>query len=87
MGMSEVPELRALCLKRTSQGWSNFIDYRFRSTDSGESWRPVGGELSGFSTVAVSPSDPRIVYAGVLEGDTATVYRSEDGGESWEARN
>ncbi len=30
MGMSDVPELRALCLKQTSQGWSNFIDYRFR---------------------------------------------------------
>jgi photosystem II stability/assembly factor-like uncharacterized protein len=58
-----------------------------RSTDSGESWRPVGGELPGVSAVAVSPSDPQIVYAGVLEGDTATVYRSEDGGETWEARN
>jgi photosystem II stability/assembly factor-like uncharacterized protein len=58
-----------------------------RSTDSGESWRPVGGELPGVSAVAIAPSDPQIVYAGVLEGDTATVYRSDDGGESWEARN
>jgi photosystem II stability/assembly factor-like uncharacterized protein len=58
-----------------------------RSTDSGETWRPVGEDLPGVSTVAVSPSDPRIVYAGVLEWDTATVYRSEDGGESWEVRN
>jgi photosystem II stability/assembly factor-like uncharacterized protein len=58
-----------------------------RSTDGGESWRPVGGELPGVSTVAVAPSDPRIVYAGVLEGDTATVYRSEDGGQTWRARN
>jgi photosystem II stability/assembly factor-like uncharacterized protein len=57
------------------------------STDSGESWRPVGGELPGVSAVAVAPIDPRIIYAGMLEGDTATVYRSEDGGESWEARN
>lgn len=58
-----------------------------RSNDSGESWRRVGGELPGVSAVVVAPSDPRIVYAGVLEGDTATVYRSEDGGESWEAQN
>jgi hypothetical protein len=29
--MSDVAELRALCLKtETSQGCSNFIDYRFR---------------------------------------------------------
>ncbi len=58
-----------------------------KSTDGGESWRPVGEELPGVSAVAVSPSDPRIVYAGVLEGDTATVYRSNDGGETWRAQN
>jgi photosystem II stability/assembly factor-like uncharacterized protein len=58
-----------------------------KSTNGGENWRPVGGELPGVSAVAVSPSDPRIVYAGVLEGDTASIYRSEDGGESWEAQN
>jgi photosystem II stability/assembly factor-like uncharacterized protein len=58
-----------------------------RSTDSGESWRPVGGELPGVSAVAVASNNPDIVYAGVLEGDTATVYRSEDGGENWEAQN
>ncbi len=58
-----------------------------KSTDGGESWRPTGEELPGVSAVAVAPNDPRIVYAGVLEGDTATVHRSEDGGESWEAQN
>jgi photosystem II stability/assembly factor-like uncharacterized protein len=58
-----------------------------KSTDGGESWRPVGEEFPGVSAVAVATSEPRVVYAGVLEGDTATVYRSEDGGESWRARN
>ena len=58
-----------------------------KSTDNGESWRPVGEEFPGVSAVAAAPNNLRIVYAGVLEGDTATVYRSEDGGESWEARN
>ena len=58
-----------------------------KSIDGGEGWRPVGEELPGVSTVAVAPSDPQIIYAGVLEGDTASVYRSDDGGESWEARN
>lgn len=58
-----------------------------KSTDGAKSWRPTGEELPGVSAVAVAPNDPRIVYAGVLEGDTASVYRSEDGGESWVARN
>jgi len=59
-----------------------------KSTDRGESWRQAGEGLPGaVSAVAVAPSDPRVVYAGVLEGETASVYRSEDAGESWEARN
>src|SRR5215211_689967 len=29
-GMSGTPKLIALCLKQTSEGWSNFIDYRSR---------------------------------------------------------
>jgi photosystem II stability/assembly factor-like uncharacterized protein len=60
----------------------------YKSTDGGKSWKADSEGIPGdVSAVAVSPSDPRIVYAGVLEGDTATVYRSGDGGESWRARN
>ena len=59
-----------------------------KSTDGGESWRPMDEGLpEGVSTVAVAPDDPRVVYAGVLDGTEARVYRSEDGGESWETRN
>jgi photosystem II stability/assembly factor-like uncharacterized protein len=60
----------------------------YKSTDGGESWQQVGDGLpEGVSVVEVAQSDPRVVYAGVLEGDTATVYRSEDRAESWEERN
>ena len=59
-----------------------------KSTDGGESWRPMDEGLpEGVSTVAVALQDPRVVYAGVLDGTEARVYRSENGGESWEAQN
>ncbi len=59
-----------------------------KSTDGGKNWQPTGDGLpSGISVVAVSPSDSRILYAGVLEGTKARVFRSEDGGESWRAQN
>jgi len=45
------------------------------------------GLPEGVSTVSVASNDGRVVYAGVLDGTEARVYRSEDGGESWEARN
>jgi len=78
-----------------SQDWQNPNTFYaagggapYKSTDGGESWQATSeGIPGGVSAVTVSPSDPRILYAGVLEGDTATVYRSDDGGESWEAQN
>ena len=60
-----------------------------KSTDGGEGWQPTEnkGLSEGVSVVAVSPSDPQVLYAGVLEGEAARVFRSEDGGESWQAQN
>lgn len=56
----------------------------YKSTDGGRSWKPTGEGLpAGVSTVAVAPNQPKVIYAGVLEGEEARVYRSEDGGESW----
>jgi photosystem II stability/assembly factor-like uncharacterized protein len=60
----------------------------YKSADGGESWQQVGDGLpERVSVVEVAQGNPRVVYAGALEGDTATVYRSDDGGKSWEARN
>jgi photosystem II stability/assembly factor-like uncharacterized protein len=60
----------------------------FKSDDGGETWRRIGDGLPGnTSVVAVSPSDPKIVYAGVLGSDGVGLFRSEDGGGSWRARN
>jgi photosystem II stability/assembly factor-like uncharacterized protein len=53
------------------------------SPDGGESWRRVGHGLWNESRVyglAAHPREPRIVFAGADDG----IYRSEDGGRSFE---
>ncbi len=62
----------------------------FRSTDSGESWTLMGLEASGrISRIRIHPTNPDVVYVaalGHLYGPQAErgVYRTTDGGESWE---
>ncbi len=60
-----------------------------KSTDGGKTWQPVGGEglPEGISVVAVAQSDPWVVYVGALSESGVILFRSDDGGESWEARN
>ena len=61
----------------------------YKSTDGGDSWRELGGGLPtgliGKIDLALSPSDPAVVYAlyEAPEGRDG-LYRSEDGGETWE---
>lgn len=62
----------------------------YRSKDGGESWvamkergLPGGDEKPvGKTAVAISGSDPNIVYA-LFEIDSPALYRSEDFGETW----
>jgi photosystem II stability/assembly factor-like uncharacterized protein len=70
----------------------------FKTTDGGRTWRKVlyVNEETGGRVVAVNPSDPSEVYAGlyrgfrkgwdIVSGGPATeggIYRSRDGGETW----
>jgi len=58
------------------------VDGVRRTTDSGDSWEPVGPSVDDRVTaLAVSPHDPDVVWAGT---EPSAVYRSTDGGESWE---
>lgn len=59
-----------------------------KSTDGGKTWQTASEGLPvGVSVVTVSPDEPQIVYAGTLDGEEALVFRSEDGGRSWQPRN
>ncbi len=58
-------------------------DGLFRSTDGGESWKPVGKGLRDMAVVVVNPKRPAEVYAATTDG---MIYRSADGGTTWERR-
>ena len=51
----------------------------FRTENGGVNWKK---KLSNdvFTTVTISPSDPKVVYA----GSSHAFYRSDDGGETWQ---
>jgi photosystem II stability/assembly factor-like uncharacterized protein len=55
-----------------------------KSTDGGETWtRLTDPKIArlGIVAIAVSPTDPQVVYAGGSAG--AGVFKSTDGGQSW----
>ena len=68
----------------------------YRSSDGGVSWTHLSpgfaGEI-GRVILAVAPSSPEVVYAGVVHGledtqwgDDMWIFRTADGGETWEQR-
>ncbi|MDB4884570.1 MAG: repeat-containing glycosyl hydrolase [Gemmatimonadetes bacterium] len=73
----------------------------WKTTNGGQSWRNIsdfrvkGGapEISSVGAIAVAPSDPNVLYVGTGESGLREdltygngVYRSTDGGETWEHR-
>ncbi len=65
----------------------------YKTTDGGIHWAPVADgqlKLGSVGAIAVSDSDPNIVYAGMGESDMRGnashgdgVYKSTDGGHTW----
>jgi hypothetical protein len=54
----------------------------FLTQDDGATWTPLSGARSWYA-LAMHPTDPRVILAGV-EGDALTcILRSDDGGSTW----
>lgn len=56
-------------------------DGLFKSTDAGETWKPVGKELKDLAAVAVDRRKTSEVYAATMEG---VIFKSMNGGVTWE---
>ena len=62
----------------------------YKSTDSGKTWMHIGLKAAGqIADIHVHPHNPDLVYAGVLgnifgPGEERGVFRSRDGGQTWE---
>lgn len=66
----------------------------YRTADGGRSWTALAAATHpglppppwGRVEVAIAPSDGKVVYA-LIEGRNSGLYRSSDGGATWEARD
>ncbi|HEX4595647.1 MAG TPA: glycoside hydrolase [Bryobacteraceae bacterium] len=67
--------------------WSGPNGGMFKSTDGGNTWRPLTNGLpqEGVTqaNIAIAPSRPSRIYSAVATGRTTGIYRSDDAGESW----
>ncbi|MEM1229119.1 MAG: glycosyl hydrolase [Pseudomonadota bacterium] len=70
----------------------------YKTTDGGESWRQVlsAGPWTGATDLLIDPDNPKRLYAALWQrhrtvaalmggGPESGIYRSDDGGESWNA--
>src|SRR5271157_1948460 len=77
----------------TGGGYNGHGSGLYKSTDGGDSWRPLTkglpGEAEGIGRIgpAVSPSDSDRMYAWVNARKGGGIYRSDDAGESWQQVN
>jgi photosystem II stability/assembly factor-like uncharacterized protein len=59
-------------------------DGLFKSTDAGETWKPLAKDLKNLASVTVNSKRPSEIYVATLDG---IMFKSADGGMKWERRN
>jgi len=76
--------------EKTVRGNVSPGDGMWRSLDAGDTWQKIGlDDSQHISRIRIHPRNPDIVYAAVMghlfgPNEERGVYRSEDGGDSWE---
>ncbi|PPK84117.1 sortilin (neurotensin receptor 3) [Neolewinella xylanilytica] len=76
--------------EQTVRGNVSYGSGMWKSIDAGKSWEQIGLENSRhIARVRVHPRDPDLVYAAVMgdlyqDTEERGVYRSKDGGQTWE---
>ncbi|MGI8891496.1 MAG: WD40/YVTN/BNR-like repeat-containing protein [Chthoniobacterales bacterium] len=66
--------------------WNGTNGGIFKSTDGGQTWKPLTKGLPNDvvqAQLAISPSQPNTLIAAVATLDAGKLYRSDDAGESW----
>jgi len=60
----------------------------YRTDDRGGQWRRLETPMNGSMvwSLAIDPIDPNVMFAGTGTPSTPGIYRSTDGGKSWERR-
>ena len=60
----------------------------YRSDNAGESWELLDSPLNGHCVwaLAIDPADPDVMFAGTGTPHPAGVFRSADGGSSWDQK-
>ena len=60
----------------------------YRSADGGLNWHMVDSALNGYAiwTLAIDPTNPQVMYAGSGTPSPVAMFRSNDGGSTWERR-
>lgn len=58
-------------------------DGLFKSTDAGQTWKPLGKEFRNLVAVALNPKRPGEVYASTTDG---AIFKSIDGGMTWKGQ-